>query len=459
MTHQRILLVEDDSSLAELMQEELEAEGYRVDHRLDAEQALTDWPSLQAEVVVSDLRLPGMSGLDFLHRLRQLEGDPAFLMITAFGSINQAVEALKAGADDFLTKPFSIDHFLLTISRLLQHRSLHAEVERYRQLMGTPGFHGIVGSSAAMLSLFEQIRIIARSQGPVLITGESGVGKELVARALHAESERADAVFLAVNCAGIPAELLESEFFGHVAGAFTGARAARKGLLSEASGGTLLLDEIGEMPVHLQAKLLRALQEGKVRPVGAEHEEPVDVRIIAATNRDLLTLTRSGDFREDLFYRLETFTIHVPALREREDDWELLAAHFLRQFSARLNKPEPSLSANTLKLLRRYGFPGNVRELQNAIERAATFCEGRSIEPEHLPARIQNFEQTPSAADSDLSSWLRAGPQLMSLDELQRQYVNHVMEKTAGNKREAADILGVTRRTLYRWLDNQRENG
>jgi two-component system, NtrC family, response regulator AtoC len=450
----RVLVVEDDEALAGLIVDELETEGLHASAVTDVDAALDALQRQPADLVVSDLRLPGRDGLALLEQLRGQSDSPAFLMITAFATVNQAVEALKAGADDFLTKPLDMDHLLLTVRKLLETRRLRAEVQRFRELLGTESFHGLIGRSPAMRQLFEQIRRIARASGPVLIIGESGTGKELVARAVHAESDRADGPFLAVNCAGVPGELLESEFFGHVAGAFTGARKAHKGLFARAEGGTLLLDEIGEMPLTLQAKLLRALQDGRIRPVGAEHEETADVRIVAATNQNLSALIRDGRFREDLFFRLETFALRVPPLREREDDRELLARQFLKRHATALDRPVDGLDDAVLAWLRRYQFPGNVRELGNAIERAVAFCDGERIELEHLPARLRApTTPEPSRTDAGLPEELLAGPVLPNLEELQRRYIHHVLRRVDGNKRRAAALLGIGRRTLYRWLE------
>ena len=320
-------VVEDDPALQELLVEELEAEGYQV----DAWGSLEDFKNSNAspDLIVSDIRLPGESGLTLLEDLKQHDNPPALLLITAFGTVDQAVDALKKGADDFLTKPLDIEHLLLSVDRILEHRSLQRELKRYKQQQKGPG--GLVGQSPAMRKLYDQIEHIAPTGGSVLITGESGTGKELVAKALHELSDRSDKPFQAVNCAGIPADLMESEFFGHAAGAFTGAQNKRQGLLKQADGGTLLLDEIGEMPMALQAKLLRVLQEGTIRAVGSDKEEQVDVRILAATHQDLERLVEEGKFRQDLFYRLETFSLRVPPLRERGEDIERLANFFLQQ--------------------------------------------------------------------------------------------------------------------------------
>jgi DNA-binding NtrC family response regulator len=456
--HERILIVEDDAALREMLIEELEDCGFTmrgVASAVQAEPLLTQW---EPAMVVSDLRLPGASGLDLLQRAMALHARPAFLIVTAFGSIAQAVDALKAGADEFLTKPLDMDHFLLAVRRLLETRRLRSEVQRFRKLRNGDHFHGIYGHSRAMRVLFEHIRQVARASGPVLIVGESGSGKELVARAVHAESERADGPFLAVNCAGIPGDLLETEFFGHEAGAFTGAVKAHGGLFRQADHGTLLLDEIGEMPVALQAKLLRVLQDGRIRPVGAQRETTVDVRVLAATHQDMRTLTRAGRFREDLFFRMNTFILQVPPLRERGEDIDVLAARFLNHYSADMGRDIRTLSPVLMDWLRSYAFPGNVRELENIIERAVAFCHGRTLSLEHLPPALHSsaeFKSTGAADDNDADDILERLQQermLPTLDELTERYVQYVLERTGGNKRRAAALLGISRRTLYRRL-------
>lgn len=460
-TANTILLVEDDSGLRELLQEELEAEGYQVTACGDAEDGQQQLESQTFDLLISDLRLPGADGLSLLPSLAVAESPPAVLIITAFGSVQQAVKALQAGADDFLTKPLEMDHFLLTVSRLLDNRKLRNEVQLYRSLLAVEQFNGMIGQSPAMQQMFQQIRQIADADGPVLIQGESGTGKELVARALHDKSSRSDGPYMVVNCGGIPSELMESEFFGHAAGAFTGARTQRAGLFQQANGGSLLLDELGEMPLSLQAKLLRVLQDGKVRPVGSDHEIQLDVRIIAATNRNLTEAVADGSFREDLFYRLETFALQVPPLRARGDDIHQLTEFFLTRFNARQKQHIKGLSDAAVAMLQHYTFPGNVRELQNAIERAATFCDSSLIEAQHLPQRIR--EQTPAAhtaSDTSTRAAQSIVPQqaidvdaMPSLETVQRNYIHQVLAATQGNKRHAADILGITRRTLYRWID------
>jgi two-component system response regulator HydG len=444
----RIAVVEDDPALLELLQEELTSHGYQVAACDSAEALLAQLADLTPDLVISDIRLPGIDGMALLQRLRQQPKPPALLLITAFGTVRQAVAALKQGADDFLTKPLDLEHLLLSVERLLAHKALQQEVQQYRQ-SSQQGPGGMIGQSRAMRRLYQQTERIAKAQGAVLILGESGSGKELVAQALHQQSDRADQPFIAVNCAGIPAELMESEFFGHAAGAYTGARGSRAGLFKQADGGTLLLDEIAEMPLLLQAKLLRVLQEGRMRPVGGDEEIAVDVRIIAATHQNLEQLVEASQFRADLFFRLETFTLNIPPLRERADDLELLAQHFLAQLKQKQPANVHSISSDALDCLYRYPFPGNVRELQNALERAYTFAASSEITPDDLPERIVSY-QGKQAVEQQTSntSW-------PSLQQVQHNYMRQVLQYTNGNKQQAAEMLGITRRTLYRWLEEQ----
>lgn len=461
-TPEHVLIVEDDEGLCELLADEIRDAGLTATTARSAEEARACLDAVVPDLIVSDLRLPGADGMALLAFVRTLPHPPAFIVITAFGTIPQAVEALKAGADDFLTKPLNLDHFVLAVSRSLERQRLRQRVERFQSFLGEEHFHGIVGRSAGMRRLFSHVTTVARGSGPVLITGESGVGKELVARALHEESARARRPFLAVNCAGVPHELLESEFFGYVKGAFTGATQDRKGLFAEADGGTLFLDEIAEMSQALQAKLLRVLQEGMIRSVGSNREVPVDVRVVAATNRDLEEEMAAGRFRTDLYYRLETFQLRVPPLRERGEDLDLLAAYFVERFSLRLGRDVRGFTPEALRTLHAYDFPGNVRELENAIERAVTFASGTLIEPEDLPERIRQASPgrvSDQQADAVLRALVGDDERLPTLSELEERYLHYVLDRVGGNKRRAAALLDIGRRTLYRRLEESGDGG
>jgi len=451
---EKVLIVEDDEGLNDLLSEEVRDIGYKVQSSRsmeDGRQIVSEWVP---DAVISDVRLPGQNGLALLSYCQNLEMAPAFLVITAFGSVPQAVEALKAGADNFLTKPLDLDHLRISLMRALESRRLKKEINRYQELLGQEHFHGMAGQSSSMRALFAQIRQLAAAGGPVLIIGESGSGKELVARAIHNESMPAGSPFVAVNCAGVPEGLLESEFFGHAAGAFTGASTSRKGLFSEAEGGTLLLDEIAEMPLLLQTKLLRVLEDGKVRPVGSNEEVNTSVRVIAATHRDLEQEVKKGKFREDLFYRLETFMLKVPPLRERDDDLELLVGRFISSFSSQLNKEVKGISEPAMKKLKTYSFSGNVRELKNAIERAVTLCRNDEIELSDLPERIRRkSDRLPEVYREEGAAEGLFNGHVVPLAEMERRYIDHVMKVTKGNKRRTAALLGIGRRTLYRKLE------
>jgi two-component system, NtrC family, response regulator AtoC len=455
-----LLIVEDDEALGTLLLEEVRDSGFEAEWVPAAENAEKRMERRWPDLVVCDLRLPGMDGLSFMKKTREKASDssPSFLIITAFGTIPKAVEALKAGAEDFLTKPLDLEHFILSVKRTLERKHLRETVNRMKGLVATDDFHGIYGRSTCMRLLFDQVRQVAGAQGPVLITGESGSGKELVARAIHRESARAQGPFLPVNCAGIPENLLESEFFGHTAGSFTGAQKSRQGLFAEAQQGSILLDEISEMPLSLQAKLLRVLQDGKLRRLGDNREFQVDVRVLAATHRDLEEEVRLGHFREDLFYRLETFTLKIPPLRERGEDVEVLAAKFLQEFTLAFDKRIRGFSSEALSRISEYPFPGNVRELKNAMERAVTFASGNRIRTEHLPARIRNFQPETGPGPAGLYDACETDGKLMPLAEMERQYMNYVLKRVGGNKRRAADILGIGRRTLYRRLGEKADS-
>ena len=449
----RILVVEDDAGMRGLLEDELSERG-PYDIRAasgiaQAQDALREWT---ADLVMADLKLPDGDGLELLPVAKALPQPPVFILITAFGTVPQAVDALKQGADDFLTKPLDLDHLALRVERLLDVHRLKRLVDTFTRTLEPGAFHGMLGGSPRMKRLFREVRQVAQAAGPVLIVGESGVGKERVACALHTESPRRDRPFVPVNCAAIPESLVESELFGHVQGAFTGAERRRTGLFAEAEGGTLFLDEITELPLATQAKLLRVLQEGTLRPVGADREVAVDVRVVGATNRGVQREVEAGRLREDLYYRLETFILHVPPLRERGEDIDLLAARFLAAQTLEARTSIEGFSEEALSALRSYPFPGNVRELQNIVERAVTFCAGGHLEVGHLGPRVVDHVRRGGRAASVLPQIIDADA-LPTLDEVKLRYVQHVLHRFEGNKRRAATVLGIGRRTLYRYLE------
>lgn len=446
MTDQ-ILIVEDDAAILELLTEELEEAGHIVTGVDSAEQAMTLSETTGFDVIISDIRLPGMDGMALLASLAQQPDRPAVIIITAFGSIEQAVDALQRGADDFLTKPLDLDQVRASVARLSQRRVLkiRQQASENREI-----FHldELSSCTPAMSALFEQARRLAAQQAAVLILGESGTGKELLAHALHRESPRREGPFVAVNCASIAPDVMESECFGHIKGAFTGAIAHRRGLFQQAHGGTLFLDEVGDMPLALQVKLLRVLQTHCVRPVGSEEEQQIDIRIVAATNRSLAERIETGHFREDLFYRLETFSLTLPPLRERPDDIALLAEHFIERYSREQGRRPMTLSPSALSLLWAYPFPGNVRELDNAILRAVTLAQTNILEPDDFPERFRQAATTREGHDAQTQEWL-------SLEQMEQRYIQRVLDAVDGNKRRAADILGIGRKTLYRRLEER----
>ncbi|SPJ34438.1 sigma-54-dependent transcriptional regulator [Kushneria phyllosphaerae] len=446
MTDQ-ILIVEDDEAILELLTEELEEAGHIVTGVDSAEQALMLSETTRFDVIISDIRLPGMDGMALLASLAQQPDRPAVIIITAFGSIEQAVDALQRGADDFLTKPLDLDQVRASVARLSQRRVLQ---NRQQDGEHRETFHldELSSCTPAMSALFEQARRLAAQQAAVLILGESGTGKELLAHALHREGPRREGPFVAVNCASIAPDVMESECFGHVKGAFTGAIAHRRGLFQQAHGGTLFLDEVGDMPPALQVKLLRVLQTHCVRPVGSEEEQQIDIRIVAATNRALAERIEAGLFREDLFYRLETFSLTLPPLRERPDDIPLLAEHFIDRYRREQGRRPMTLSPSALSLLWAYPFPGNVRELDNAILRAVTLAQADILEPDDFPERFRQAAATFEGHDARTQEWL-------SLEQMEQRYIQRVLDAVDGNKRRAADILGIGRKTLYRRLEDR----
>lgn len=436
---EHIIIVEDDRELRQYLGEVVADAGYEVTTFATADDALAALTAQEeADLVITDLVLPGMRGQQLLREVRAHRPELNIIIITAFGAIDSAIELVKAGAHDYLTKPFGSEELLLAIERALDESRLRREVARARR--GRPETPpGFVGASRAMQEVYALITRAANSDLPVLVTGESGTGKELVARGLHHASGRK--AFVAVNCAALPENLLESELFGHVRGAFSGADRDKPGLFEAADGGTLFLDEIAELPRPLQPKLLRALEAGEVRRVGATTPRSVDVRIVAATNRDIEQRVDDGLFRADLFWRLNVLHIHMPPLREHPADIPLLAEHFAAG---------RTITPAAMALLSAHAWPGNVRELRNTIERAAALSMTGEIHPDDLPQRVQDAASTASRV-------AQASRRQLSLRELERDYILEVLRSTGGNKSRAAEILGLDRKTLYRKLEEYSE--
>ena len=440
----KVLVVEDDPEMLALVCEHLEGEGYATAPTGRGAEAISRLRADEFDVVVTDLRLPDVDGLEVLRAVRETRRNLPVILVTAFGTIETAIQAIREGAYDYVTKPFRLEEISLLVGKALEDRRLREENRRLREAVADRyRLHNLLGASPAVQAVFALIRQAAPSDASVLITGESGTGKELVARALHYDSPRAERPFVPVNCAAVPASLLESELFGHLKGAFTGAVAARRGLIREAEGGTLFLDEIGDMAPELQAKLLRVIEDRAVRPVGSDEALPVDLRLIAATNKELVARIQEGLFREDLYYRLAVIPIHLPSLRERREDIPLLAEHFLRRAMVVSGKPIHGFTPEAMAALLRHPWPGNVRELENVVERAVTLTAGGQISQEALL-----LEASPVPTPGALLAQAARRP---TLDQLTAEYVALVLREVGGDKAKAAEILGVSKRTLYRW--------
>ncbi|MBI1764985.1 MAG: sigma-54-dependent Fis family transcriptional regulator [Acidobacteria bacterium] len=445
----RLLIAEDDPDLRDLLQDDLEDAGYETVLAVDGRAALAQVEREREffDLLITDVNMPGLTGTELLAAMRQQRAEAPVVIITAFGSVEQAVEMVKAGAFQYLTKPFETVELLRVVDEALQQSATQrAQARLRRELPGAPP--KIIGASRPMQELFKLMARAARGTSTVLITGESGTGKELVARSMHDMSGRRGQ-FVPVNCAAIPADLIESELFGHTGQAFTGAKQVRAGLFESAEGGSLLLDEIGELPLLMQPKLLRVLQEGRLRRVGSDQEKEFNVRIIAATNRDLEKEVQAGRFREDLFWRLNVIHLHIPPLRERPFDIPLLVEHFLNKLAKSAQTEPLNVTAEALAVLTAYAWPGNARELENAIERAVALAEGTNLAPHDLPERIRNSGQAAQMLT-------QARQQRMTLRELEREYILETLRLTDGNKSRAAELLGFDRRTLHRKLDEYR---
>jgi DNA-binding NtrC family response regulator len=456
-----VLLVDDDEAACRLLAEVLERDGYRVAAALSVDEALA---KLEREgpfdAVLTDLRMPERSGLDLLRIVREREPDALVLVLTAFGDAAAAGEAIRAGAYDFVSKPYDIGALRETLARALGRRRL---ATASRELRGGASTRragaaqegsALVGHSPGIIEVMKTVARAAPTQATVMLLGETGTGKELVARTIHGYSERSGRRFVAVNCSALAEGLLESELFGHVRGAFTGAAGSRPGLFREADRGTLFLDEIGDISPALQARLLRALQEHEIVPLGSETTVKVDVRVIAATHRDIGALVRAGRFREDLYYRLNVVTLQLPPLRDRKQDIPLLMDHFLRELTERHGRGPVAVDPEAQQRLLAYDWPGNIRELQNVLERALVLAEQDVIGPEHLPPEVRpgGGPADAPAPEADRSAAAPAPSALLSLEEIERRHVTRVLEVTGGSREEASRILGISRRTLTRMV-------
>ena len=443
-----VFVVDDEREMVDLIALGLKKRGFQMLTFTSGAEALAAIPGHDVDVIITDLNMKGMSGLELCQKVALDRPDIPVIVLTAFGSFETAVGAIRAGAYDFVTKPVEIEALAIAVRRAAEHRSLRGELKRLHEVVAnTRGRGDLIGASPAMQQVYQLIDQVSTTDATVLITGESGTGKEVVARAIHDKSKRKDGPFVALNCAAVPEALLESELFGHAKGAFTDAQKSRQGLFQQASGGTLFLDEVGDMALTTQPKLLRALQEKRVRPVGAESEVVTDVRLVTATNRDLEDMVEDKRFREDLYYRINVIHIPLPPLRARGGDVLLLAQHMLRHHAAVFEKKVVGLSAAAAERMLAYDWPGNVRELGNCIERAVALAHFEEIQVEDLPEKIRNQQTRRSNPMSGSDH-----PELMTLEEVERRHVLRVLEACEGNRTDAAKILDLDRKTLYRKL-------
>lgn len=441
----RVLVVDDDARVTRLVVTAIRREGARVETASSGEEALRILAHSDYDLVIADVKMPGIDGLELMRRLRCRNSHTETIIITAYGDIPLAVRAMKEGAYDFITKPFHLTQILAAADRALEKRAMTREIEELRsRIQESDRFESLVGGSQVMHRVYERIAQVAPTESTVLVQGETGTGKELVARAIHARSPRLKGRFIVINCGSLTESLLESELFGHVKGAFTGATSTRIGLFEAAAGGTIFLDEIDSTSQHTQLGLLRVLEDKQVRPVGSVSAKTVDARVICSAQRDLSRLKEAGQFREDLYYRISGLTIALPPLKERMEDLSLLAEHFMKLACEKSSKQPRRLSAKAMDSLMRYSWPGNVRELENAIEQAVLFSRGPVIE---------EYELTMVTKNSTPAGGLHA---VGTLDDLERQHILRVLGLTGNNKRRAAQILGIPRTTLYQRMKKHR---
>jgi two-component system, NtrC family, response regulator PilR len=450
---ERILVADDELSMREFLEIFLTKEGYAVDVTDSGEDAIKKLSESEYDLIICDMMMPRGNGMEVLKKAKELEPDMAVIMITAFASAESAVEAMKIGANDYITKPFQVDEIKLVVKNSLEKVNLKKENQRLRhEVESKYVFNNIVGSSASMKAVYGLIKNIAPTRSNILIQGESGTGKELVAKSIHYNSTRRDQAYVTVNCGAIPSELLESELFGHLKGSFTGAYQDTRGLFEAAHKGTLFLDEIGDTPLPIQVKLLRAIQEKTFKPVGGIKDISVDVRVIAASNRDLEERVKSGHFREDLFYRLNVIQVRIPHLRERKEDIGLLTYHFLSRFTKEIGKDVKDISPEAERVLHAYNWPGNVRELENAIERAVSLTKGDRINLKHLPDKIlQTKKDLPIDLDPQFPEQGVVIDEVLA--ETERMMIEESMKRALGVKKKAAELLGLSIRSLRYRMD------
>jgi len=445
----KILIVDDEQMMCEMLEDDLKRHGFHSTYYISAEKALDALKTESFDVLLTDMNLPNMNGIELCERVVTNRPDIPVIVITAFGSMETAIAAIRAGAYDFVTKPIDTEFLVLALDRAVNHHGLQEKVKLLDEaLKKSHQFDELIGQSPPMRKLIDQLERVADTETSILITGETGTGKELVAQALHRRSRRHKSPFVAVNCAALPDTLLESELFGHKSGAFTDAKTERKGLFFQANGGTLFFDEIGDFPLALQPKLLRALEERCARPIGGTSEIAFDVRIIAATNRDIETAIEENRFREDLYYRINVIQIDLPPLRERGTDILLLAQHFVEQFATRSGKQITGISNTASEKLLNYTWPGNIRELRNTIERAVVLTRYEKISVDDLPEKIRDYKASHLLVGSDNPS------ELVPIQEVERRYILHVLKTVGDNKTLAARVLGLDRKTLYRKLQH-----
>jgi DNA-binding NtrC family response regulator len=454
-----VFVVDDEQSMLEWLSVLLEQKGYDVTCFSNARKALRASKEEPPDVLLSDIKMPQMSGIELFGHMKRQREDLIGIFMTAFSSVDTAVGAIREGASDYLLKPFEVEQLNLSMEKALKQRRMERENRQLKkQVKHDYDFSSITGKSQALLQVLEQVRMVADKKSTVLITGESGTGKELVARALHYNSSRAEGPFLGVNCGSFTRSLLESELFGHVKGSFTGAHRDKEGLLVAASGGTFFLDEVSELHPELQVKLLRALQERQVLPVGGTEHRGFDVRLVAATNRNLKEFVENGDFRADLYYRLNVIPIHVPALRERPDDIPLLVERFMEENCQRHGISPKTLTENAMRILRQYPWPGNVRELENMVERICVMTAADTVGPDDLPSVLRGQSQMAPAPAPSAETTAEPAPQ-PTLREIEKAYTYYILEhKADGQKRLASQILGIDESTLHRRLERYRRD-